>query len=718
MITTSKLTMDLNRCATAPVIHAVQDDRYSRNIELTLLADGAAWPIPESIAVRIRYSKPDGTGGDYDTLPDGSCAWSVKGNVLTLTLAPQALTVPGPVRLAVILTREHVKISTFAVIVKVSRAVYAHIRDSEDYFPGQNPFSEPESTDLPRVFFGSALPETKEDTIMTFRYISGTRDVSGYCKTKAQGSSSMSYPKKNQTTKLYRDAACTEELKIAFREWGPRNKFCFKANWIDHSHARNIIGARLWNEVVSCRPDYETLPVELRNSPNHGAIDGFPVKVYADGVYQGIYTLNIPKDAWMWNMDETNPNHVLLCAEVNSTDAVPNTACNFRAMWNPNTEEHWAVEAGEKTEAIRTSVNELIACIKVTDDATFKQEIGHHLDIRSAIDYWIHQYVICGLDGLGKNMLLATYDGTKWFCGAYDMDSTFGLFWDGTYFVSSRHKCPEDYQECRSLLWERICALFPEEIKERYRELRRKVYSYENLFNHFERFADVISTDLYAEDLIIFPGIPNGSVNNIQQIRSYVKDRLNYTDISFGITQAPEQEEVIIVTDYVQSETAETATFEIYSGPVDWNTQGLVMEFSVEHTNADGNLFCIGENITAVHDTFDFGAWYWDNQQYMGLNAQSGNVNGGWGQFSANYLSNFITDWSNIRLDVSKHGIFLNGSNIVDLCNSAEVYTAILNNLTSASILQIGRKMTNSNAHPAVYKRVYFYKLGDSVTEG
>lgn len=717
MITTSKLTMDLNRFTTAPVIHAVQDDRYSRNIELTLLSDGTAWPIPESIAVRIRYSKPDGTGGDYDTLPDGSCAWSVNGNVLTLALAPQVLTVPGPVQLGVTLIQDQVKISTFAIILKVNPAVNAHIHDSEDYFPGRYPFSEPDSTDLPRVFFGSALPETKEDTIMTFRYISGTRDVSGYCKTKAQGSSSMSYPKKNQTTKLYRDAACTEELKVAFREWGPRNKFCFKANWIDHSHARNIIGARLWNEVLSCRPDYDTLPAELRNSPNHGAIDGFPVKLYADGVYQGIYTLNIPKDAWMWNMDESNPNHVLLCAEVNSTNEAPDTACNFRAMWNSDTAGHWAVEAGEKTEAIRTSLNELITCVKVADDATFKQEIVHHLDIRSAIDYWIHQYVICGLDGLGKNMLMATYDGTKWFCGAYDMDSTFGLFWNGTSFISAHYRCPEDYQESRSLLWERICTLFPVEIKERYRELRQKVYSYENLFTHFERFADVIGTDLYAEDLIIFPGIPNGSINNIQQIRSYVKDRLNYTDISFGITQAPEQEEVIIVTDYVQSETAETATFELYSGPVDWNTQSLVMEFSVDHTNADGNLFYIGENIMSELDTFIFGGWYWDNRQYMRVGSQSGNVNGAWAQFHAGYISNLVTDWSNIKLEINKHGIFVNDTDIAELCDSVEVYTAILNNLTSASILQIGKKITAQAAHPAVFKRVSLCKLENTLTE-
>lgn len=716
MITTSKLTMDLNRFTTVPVIHAVQDDRYSRNIELTLLSDGTAWPIPESIAVRIRYSKPDGTGGDYDTLPDGSCAWSVNGNVLTLALAPQVLTVPGPVQLGVTLIQDQVKISTFAIILNVNPAVNAHIHDSEDYFPGRDPFSEPDSTDLPRVFFGSALPETKEDTIMTFRYISGTRDVSGYCKTKAQGSSSMSYPKKNQTTKLYKDAACTEELKIAFREWGPRNKFCFKANWIDHSHARNIIGARLWDEVVSCRPDYETLPAELRNSPKHGAIDGFPVKLYADGVYQGIYTLNIPKDAWMWNMDESNPNHVLLCAEVNSTDEAPDTACNFRAMWNPDNSWHWAVEAGEKTEAIRLSLNELIACIKVTDDVTFKQEIGHHLDVQSAIDYWIHQYVICGLDGLGKNLLMATYDGVRWICSAYDMDSTFGLYIDGSKFASTQYRCPEDYQESRSLLWERIRTVFAEEITARYTQLRSTVYSYANLYHHFEGFMDVIGSELYEEDLTIFPGIPSSSSNNIRQIRAYIKDRLYYTDIQFGLMEAPEPEKTIVATDYVQSASDNATTFELYNGAVDWNTQGLSVELSVEHTNQDGNIFFIGENLNSHDDDFLFKTWYWDNVQYMDIYIQSSNVNGDWNQCNVVRVSDYITDWSNIQIEVNKNGIFVNGNDIAGKAKAPDVYALLFERLMSKTTLQIGKKNADK-LHPATFRNVYFYELGNSSKE-
>ncbi len=151
--------------------------------------------------------------------------------------------------------------------------------------------------------------------------------------------------------------------------------------------------------------------------------------------------------------------------------------------------------------------------------------IGAYLDIQSAIDYYIFQYEICGIDGLAKNMLMATYDGTIWRCGAYDMDSTWGIYWNGAYFISPQCACPGEYMEQFSLLWERIEKNFLSELKDRQVDLRNTVLSYSNVVTHFERFMDTIGNDLYAEDLTIYPGIPSGETNNIQQIRNFVRER-------------------------------------------------------------------------------------------------------------------------------------------------------------------------------------------------
>ena len=166
----------------------------------------------------------------------------------------------------------------------------------------------------------------------------------------------------------------------------------------------------------------------------------------------------------------------------------------------------------------------------------------------------------------------------------------------------------------------------------------------------------------------------------------------------------------VIVTDYVQSETANTTTFEIYNGPVDWNTQSLVMEFAIDNTNVDGIVFNIGTNITTLMNTFYFRPWYYDDRQYFSVGAQ-GDVAGGWGQFNSGYVNNVITDWSNIKLEVNKNGMFVNGNDIAEFANDQNAYSDILNMLLSGETLQIGNLMDVGNLHPITFKSVYFYKL-------
>lgn len=777
MIITSKATMDLIQQSSVIVVNAVQDDRYSRNLEISMFCGGVAWNLPKDIGVLIRYGKEDGKGGEYDILPDGSTAWSIRENVLTVALAPQVLTAPGVVRLAVILTDGEMQLSTFTVLIYVQPSVHTGIAESEDYYrvttylmppataeagqflrvasvdangkvnaleatdlerlpgtgmdpeevkqmveqcvdaelagitvptklsqltndsgfitnaatdlvnyysksetytqqeidekismipkfrvqvvselPGsdisdttiyllpegdgvnlyteyiytQNKWeilgaqkvdltdyathdwvtgqltgyqprgnyalssdipevpvesvngktgailltaedvgadvsgaavsaaaahnvdvsahsdireqieqlyaaqTEPMENDIPKVFFGAALPQTKDDTVMPFRYISKTLDFSGFCVTKAQGSSSMNYPKKNQTVKLYRDADCTEKLNVDFKGWGAQNKFCFKANWIDLTHARNVVSARLWGDMVKSRANYDSIPELLRTSPNQGAVDGFPVKVYAKGVYQGRYTINIPKDAWMANMDDNLDSHCILCGE-NSVD----DRSLFRALPTIDGTD-WSDEVHDTVPAaIKTNWNTAVSFVMNSTDDEFKSSLGSYFDVQSLIDYHLYGLLSCGLDAYGKNQLFMTYDGgQKWFASMYDMDSTWGLWWTGDKFVSAGYP-RSSYQDISdggngNLLFIRLEELFYNELAERWEELKNGVFGVDSIINRFERFTDIVSCDLVAEDYAsttaggAFTAIPSQSTNNIQQIRAFVVERHNW----------------------------------------------------------------------------------------------------------------------------------------------------------------------------------------------
>lgn len=399
---------------------------------------------------------------------------------------------------------------------------------------------EPQEEDIPKIFFGGALAQTKTVSVVPFRYISKTQDVSGYAEIKAQGNSSMSYPKKNQTVKMFKDAACSQKMKIDFKGWGKQNKHCYKANWIDISHARNVVSARLWGDIVKSRSNYSQLPELYRTSPNQGAIDGFPVKVYAAGIYQGRYTLNIPKDKWTFNMDDKLDSHCVLCGEGY------NSGC-FRSV----SMDEWTDEIHDTCpQSIQTRWTEVINFVMNSTDDDFKTNLGDYFYIDSLIDYHLFGLASCGIDAYGKNQLYATYDGQKWIACMYDMDSTWGLYWNGSKFVATDYG-RTDYEDMingrpGNLLFMRLEKLFWRELQTRWAELKSGVLSIENIINRFERFTDITPSDLVVEDYASttgggsFTGIPSKTTNNIQQIRAYALARQTWTDTYIaGLSQIP-----------------------------------------------------------------------------------------------------------------------------------------------------------------------------------
>lgn len=132
MTITHKLSIDLLRQEHLTRIDAVQND-CGRVLALMLHANGIPWTIPQGIEVLVRYRKSDGIGGEYNVLPNGTCAWSADGNVLTVALAPQVLTAPGETVLSVLLTKEHAAIHTFDITLQVQPDPKDSIQESEPY---------------------------------------------------------------------------------------------------------------------------------------------------------------------------------------------------------------------------------------------------------------------------------------------------------------------------------------------------------------------------------------------------------------------------------------------------------------------------------------------------------------------------------------------------------------------------------------------------------
>ena len=157
---------------------------------------------------------------------------------------------------------------------------------SKENMPIQNYKDYP----IPILYLNGSFAEMTKDNAVTVDYI--FKERSGTCTLKWQGASSVGLPKKNFTIKF-------DNAFEVVSGWGTQQKYVLKANFVDSSHARNIVCAKLWGQIVRSRTPANAM---LNALPNGGAIDGFPILLALNGKFIGLYTWNIPKDDWMFGM--------------------------------------------------------------------------------------------------------------------------------------------------------------------------------------------------------------------------------------------------------------------------------------------------------------------------------------------------------------------------------------------------------------------------------
>lgn len=131
---THKISLDLQQTGARQVMFAKQGDCLTRIARLLLYDGGTEFTVPSGTITQIAYAKQDGKGGVYDTMPDGSAACTMSGNVVTAKLHPQMFSVAGIVACELrLLTGSGAQLSTFSWFITVQASAAEGIV-SEDYF--------------------------------------------------------------------------------------------------------------------------------------------------------------------------------------------------------------------------------------------------------------------------------------------------------------------------------------------------------------------------------------------------------------------------------------------------------------------------------------------------------------------------------------------------------------------------------------------------------
>ena len=302
---------------------------------------------------------------------------------------------------------------------------------------------------------------------------------------KLQGASSIrrGYPKENYSIQLFNDAAKTSKKKVEFVDgWGRQSKYVLKANYVDPTQSRNIATANLYGEMVRSRE----LTDEISGLYNGGAIDGYPVLLYHNGYYKGLYTLNIPKDKWLFGMGDGEAEAALMGDGYSSTTQLRNhVAYDFESSKmdleycsNEDTDTTWVVD----------SFNNMIDFILNNDGDDFKAGISNYISLERTMDSIIFTLVMSGSDNYQNNVMYLTYDGVHWQTSVYDMDATWGMNcygrfnvdWDGLEVNDHDWYGPNNIINC-NLLFQRIYENYYTELVARYNQLRQSVFTEQNI---------------------------------------------------------------------------------------------------------------------------------------------------------------------------------------------------------------------------------------------
>ena len=364
-------------------------------------------------------------------------------------------------------------------------------------------------------------------------------------KFKVQGASSVGNPKKNYTLNLDKDFE-------AFRGYGKNHKYVIKANYGDPSQSLNVVGARLWGSIRNTHKHVDTgilntngdllvdnngnrivaeTDPQLSIGGTYGAVDGFPIGVYINNQYWGLYTFNIPKDDWMAKMPKKSKNRYAIIDTIWTPQGAFLKETNLKddqmeLQFCSTKDTTWAKE----------SVNELIRAVIAHYDTAdaFNAAVGPLLDIDSAIDYYIYSVLVNNDDGIFRNYLLQTFDGKKWYFAAYDLDSIFGRTPDFLEHMPAKSDTNdwrdhgvtfENVTNANRLMYQ-LWKFYKDEILKRTKALVDGVMSDSAVDTAFVDFVRHIPLKAFDAELDVWPYTPNTSVDNVNRIGRWYMQRV------------------------------------------------------------------------------------------------------------------------------------------------------------------------------------------------
>ena len=358
-----------------------------------------------------------------------------------------------------------------------------------------------------------------------------------------QGSTSLAAPKKNLKFDF---SDCT--MKVG--NWVTQDSFHLKSNYFDVFRGKSNLAYDLWRKVIEFnRP--QTFRTPYINASEYSWYDGknnmsddfnearltpagFPVELYFNGEYQGIYTWNIKKDRANYAMDKKKSNNIHIDS-LHIQQLLTGESLIWEEMEIRNPKSLVTMDGSEydgdvPTELIDSSSSaydgsnadhkrsaevkaNIVALFNACADVMSKRDkvtFEKYFDKDWFIDLHIWGNAILDGDGLSRNTQYL-YWGDKWYPTPYDCDQIYGNSWRGNQIYRKSKRVVDSYIYGKGLgIYDVFLTLYAADIEARYAELREaNIVSPNAIIAQVSQYVDLIGKEAFEKEFELWNETPS-----------------------------------------------------------------------------------------------------------------------------------------------------------------------------------------------------------------
>ena len=420
--------------------------------------------------------------------------------------------------------------------VVTAENIYGGNIDSCNFYTGE--LLCVERPKIAEMWFTGKLPtDTSEARIPTnldtvFK-VNGKTIFKCRCTLALQGHGTLTLPKQGYTFEPYNESG--DAISIKFGDMIATDSFHLKGYYTDPLQCKDIGNYHIYADMLKhldypyCRMnnisgDYASAYNKDKCSFGDAKYvpDGFPVLLFLNGNFYGIYTLKLKKTRQNYAMEKSTKAQIFLDAQGENRSFF-NQAFREDGWDLKNPKIKGYEEGGTITD---TGVLENIQRLWsfTTDFINQYENYSDYIVLPHWILYLIFQELIGNWDSVGNNINVVTWDATHWSIIPWDTDESLGVTHAKNIDTTASNVVMGD-------IWSDFRTVFAEDISAMWTMMRNSGFiTVGNLLSYYKDIVSVIPREYYEKDMKKWGNYYLNGVYTINTLAECLNNKIEFLD--------------------------------------------------------------------------------------------------------------------------------------------------------------------------------------------